>query len=73
MILFVDIVELLLDLASTKSSQRFVGTLIIALPTLSIVSLSLIKPTFSWKSISYMFCATVVMSIISGILGAIIL
>ena len=73
MILFVDIVELLLDLASTKSSQRFVGTLIIALTALSIVSLSLIKPTFSWKSISYMFCAIVVMSIISGILGAIIL
>lgn len=54
-------------------APAFVGTLIIALPALSIVSLSLIKPAFSWKSVSYMFCAVVVMSIISGILGAIIL
>ena len=54
-------------------APAFVGTLIIALPALSIVSLSLIKPAFSWKSVSYMFGAVVVMSIISGILGAIIL
>ncbi|WP_419894405.1 hypothetical protein ACN6K0_09550 (plasmid) [Ligilactobacillus salivarius] len=54
-------------------APAFVGTLIIALPALSIVSLSLIKPAFSWKNVSYMFGAVVVMSIISGILGAIIL
>lgn len=49
------------------------ATLLIALPAVSIVSLTLLKPVFSWKNLGIIGGGVVVMSIIAGLFGSFIL
>lgn len=49
------------------------AALLIALPAVSIVSLSLLKPVFSWKNLGLIGCGVILMSIVAGVLGSLIL
>jgi uncharacterized membrane protein YraQ (UPF0718 family) len=49
------------------------AALLITLPAVSIVSLTLLKPVFSWKNLAIIGGGVLVMGIVAGVVGSFIL